>query len=157
MRGKIPFGIQLYSLAMFEVEFVELQLKKLNLDKHQFLYLIIVSIFPGIVQSQIAEYFNVNKSTSGRMIKKLVDRRWLKSERQINNRDNNIYLTPEGEKQKENIINSIKEYENIILKTVDKKKDFLRIFDNIFENTATARKDKEMKGAELWRGILTNL
>jgi hypothetical protein len=62
--NNVPMGIQIYTLAMYEVEFVEKELKKYNLDKHQFLYLIIPFVFPGIVQSTAAQYFNVNKSTA---------------------------------------------------------------------------------------------
>lgn len=150
----VPFGIQLYTLAMYEVEFVEKELKKLKLDKHQFLYLVIPSVFPGIVQSVIAQYFNVNKSTAGRMIIKLVDKGYLRREKSKNDRDFNIFLTPKGEKLKETIFESVQSFEDIMLSEVQDSEKFKQEFDEIFDTTRKARKDKEKGRRKLWENLI---
>ena len=136
----VPFGIQLYVLAMYEVEFVEKELKSLKLDKHQFLYIIIASIYPGIVQSVIAQYFNVNKSTSGRMIAKLIDRGYLRREKTENHRDFHIFLTELGESLKNRIFESVSRYENILLEQVDDKEALKQNVFVAFSSAATSRK-----------------
>lgn len=148
----VPFGIQLYTLAMYEVEFVEKELKKLKLDKHQFLYLVIPSVFPGIVQSVIAQYFNVNKSTAGRMIIKLVDKGYLKRSKAKNDRDFNVYLTPKGEELKDIIFESVQNYENIMLSETENSVDFKEKFDAIFDTTRKARKEKGKQ--KLWENLV---
>lgn len=151
----VPFGVQLYTLAMYEVEFVEKELKKFKLDKHQFLYLIIPSIFPGIVQSVIAQYFNVNKSTAGRMIIKLVEKGLLRREKSTNDRDFNIFLTDEGDQLKDKIIESVKHYENIMLAGIEDKEKFKAEFNEIFDTTRKARKDNEKRGKrKLWESLI---
>jgi DNA-binding MarR family transcriptional regulator len=148
----VPFGIQLYTMAMYEVEFVEKELKKLKLDKHQFLYLVIPSVFPGIVQSEIAHYFNVNKSTAGRMIIKLVDKGYLRRSKAKNDRDFNVYLTEKGEMFKETIFESVQHYEDIMLGGLEDREKFKTEFSNTFDTTRKARKVKG-KG-KLWENLV---
>jgi DNA-binding MarR family transcriptional regulator len=149
--NNVPMGIQIYTLAMYEVEFVEKELKKYNLDKHQFLYLIIPFVFPGIVQSTAAQYFNVNKSTAGRMFVKLEKKGYLSREKATNERDFNIYLTKEGETLKDAIFQSVQHYEDIMLQNFENKEELRNIVNDMFNSARKSRKEGGYKN--LWNMI----
>jgi hypothetical protein len=136
--NNVPMGIQIYTLAMYEVEFVEKELKKYNLDKHQFLYLIIPFVFPGIVQSTAAQYFNVNKSTAGRMFVKLEKKGYLSREKATNERDFNIFQ-------------SVQHYEDIMLQNFENKEELRNIVNDMFNSTRKSRKEGGYKN--LWNMI----
>ncbi len=92
----------------------DIEYKKLDLAKGQFLYLVRIYENPGIIQERVAEMLKVDRSTAAKAIKKLVEMEMIKK---IKSKDNKkelkLYCTSKGEKiypflqeEEENIVRS---------------------------------------------------
>ncbi|QEH61769.1 MarR family transcriptional regulator [Spiroplasma chinense] len=135
----ISFSIQLFLTATFAVEYVEKKLKKIGLDRNEFLYIIVAKYFPSVSQSTIAKKLNVNRSTVSRIISKLIKKDYCYRENSENNRDFNVYLTNKGQETCTDIEKVISEFEDKYLNTLGNTKDFTNTFWDFFTKIREAQ------------------
>lgn len=77
----------------------DIEFKEINLSKGQFLYLVRIYENPGIIQERIADMLKVDRSTTAKAIKKLVEMKLIKKVKSENNKKElKLYCTSEGEK-----------------------------------------------------------
>lgn len=80
------------------------EFKELNLARGQYLYLVRIMEHPGIIQERLSELIAVDRTTSNRAVKKLIEQGLVsKQSDPINQKIKHLFVTPVGE-QHANVI-----------------------------------------------------
>ncbi|OQY42936.1 MAG: MarR family transcriptional regulator [Fusobacteriia bacterium 4572_74] len=75
----------------------DIEFKKINLAKGQYLYLVRIYENPGIIQERVADMLKVDRTTAAKTIKKLVEMELIKKTKSKNNKKElKLYCTPKG-------------------------------------------------------------
>lgn len=74
-----------------------IEFKELNLGKNQYLYLLRINENPGIIQGQLAELLNIDRTSVAKAIKKLEADGWIeKRDSFLNKKELQLFPTKKG-------------------------------------------------------------
>ncbi|OPH56015.1 MarR family transcriptional regulator [Paenibacillus ferrarius] len=74
-----------------------IEFKELDLGKGQYLYLVRINENPGIIQGELAELLNIDRTSVAKSIKKLETDGWIvKRESPINKKERQLFPTDKG-------------------------------------------------------------
>ena len=124
-----------------------IEFKKYDLTKGQYIYLARIYEHPGIIQEKVAEMINVDRTTAARAIKKLESNDFIiRKQSDDNKKEKKLYVTEKG-KQTYPILDREEHYSNEIalkgLSAAERKQIFSlleRVEDNISENWEYVKK-----------------
>ncbi|WP_100487788.1 MarR family winged helix-turn-helix transcriptional regulator [Sporolactobacillus pectinivorans] len=114
-------------------------IKKFDVTLSQWAVLSIVWEEEGITLSTIQEVLHVKVSTASGVIKRMEKRGLIKRVQNENDkREINLFLTEESKAIEKDVIKSVKEYNNRLLKdfTKEEKEQFMRFLQRGFHNIA---------------------
>lgn len=74
-----------------------IEFKKYDLTKGQYIYLARIYEHPGIIQEKVAEMIKVDRTTAARAIKKLEDNKFIvRKQSEDNKKEKKLYVTQKG-------------------------------------------------------------
>ncbi len=117
--------------------YINRRLESFNIGSGQFAYLMVLFHRDGISQEAINEMVKMDKATTVRAIKKLIDQGYVYRKRDLRDkRSYKIFLTEGGISLKPTILNILKEWNSLLLKDMDdEEKNFaLRLLGKMTEN-----------------------
>ena len=95
---------KIYALSTLQQNFVIERLKTLHLNSLQSRSLNFVAMYPGTMQRELANYLGKQQATVTNILKVLEEKKLIYRKIPKNNeRQKNIYLTPEGEQMVEKV------------------------------------------------------
>ena len=95
---------KIYALSILQQNFVIERLKTLHLNSLQSRSLNFIAMYPGTMQRELANYLGKQQATVTNILKVLEEKKLIYRRIPKNNeRQKNIYLTPEGEQMVEKV------------------------------------------------------
>ncbi|MGH1648167.1 MarR family transcriptional regulator [Enterococcus gilvus] len=95
---------KIYALSTLQQNFVIERLKRLHLNSLQSRSLNFIAMYPGTMQRELANYLGKQQATVTNILKVLEEKKLIYRRIPKNNeRQKNIYLTPEGEQMVEKV------------------------------------------------------
>ena len=95
---------KIYAVSTLQQNFVIERLKKLHLNSLQSRSLNFIAMYPGTMQRELANYLGKQQATVTNILKVLEEKKLIYRRIPKNNeRQKNIYLTPEGEQMVEKV------------------------------------------------------
>lgn len=95
---------KIYALSTLQQNFVIERLKTLHLNSLQSRSLNFIAMYPGTMQRELANYLGKQQATVTNILKVLEEKKLIYRKIPKNNeRQKNIYLTPEGEQMVEKV------------------------------------------------------
>ena len=95
---------KIYALSTLQQNFVIERLKSLHLNSLQSRSLNFIAMYPGTMQRELANYLGKQQATVTNILKVLEEKKLIYRRMPKNNeRQKNIYLTPEGEQMVEKV------------------------------------------------------
>lgn len=117
--------------------YVNKKLEPYHIGSGQFHYLLILYKKDGISQEYLSEEFKIDKATTGRAIKKLVEEGYVNRIRDPEDkRSYKIYLTQKGHSIKLVIMKVLKEWNDLLLEDIDEeeKQAGILVLQKMFKN-----------------------
>ncbi|ATZ18752.1 hypothetical protein ESOMN_v1c03700 [Williamsoniiplasma somnilux] len=107
----IPTVLKIYMLVINTVKFLYSKIDPQNLDKISILTLMLIYHMPGINQNKVANTLNIDKTTTGRILSKLEEEKYIERVQDKNNKRSNVLRTIEKADQLiEKIAKTVDEY-----------------------------------------------
>ena len=123
----LPVGKLITMIARGQTVFLNHRLESYGINSTQLHLLFEISHQKDLNQEKIAQRCNINKGAVARSIKKLEDRGFVTREIDENNRrQNKVSLTEKGEKTIKKCIDSLKIWEDEVLKNINVEKELLQ-------------------------------
>jgi len=108
--------------------FISKGLEEHNIGQGQFMYLLELYIEDGRNQEELAEVLKIDKGTTARAIKKLEENRFVRREKDENDkRSNRVYLTEEGKGVKNDIFFILNQWDEKMSEQLNKEEKELMI------------------------------
>jgi DNA-binding MarR family transcriptional regulator len=119
--------------------YIEKKIKLYGIGSGQFSFLVRLYQEDGVNQESLSNYLKIDKATTTRAIKKLVDEGYVF--KKIDERDKRSYLifiTDKGKKLEPEMKKIAKEWDNILLSGFDEsqRKDLMHSLETMFDNVS---------------------
>lgn len=117
-----PVGKYISQLYRKGNAFFTKKFEKYSIGSGQFMFLVNLYQNDGISQEELAEVLNIDKGTTARAIKKLVDEGLIRREKdEKDKRAYKLYITTKAEDIKEDIFSILREWEEVLLCDLNKE------------------------------------
>lgn len=140
LTKELSFGKVLEILHRHRIYYVAKKLEKFGIKKGEYRVLIQVYIEEGCCQDDIVHYLGIDKFDASKIIKSLIEKKYLTKERDVNDkRKYRLYLTQAAKDIREEFTEVLTDSAEILVQGVseEEKKVTMRVLIKMAENAYT--------------------
>ncbi|MFD3156999.1 MarR family winged helix-turn-helix transcriptional regulator [Haloimpatiens sp. FM7330] len=142
LTGKISFGKWIDIISRHLSYYIVKNLKKYNLNRNEYKYLIQIYIREGFCQEDMVERLKVDKYEVAKSVKSLIEKGYIyKTKDEEDRRKYRLFLTDKAKEIKSDFIHILEQSSEVLTRNFSEKEkqlllDFLfRMTENIYEET----------------------